>query len=229
MGTCCSSRTDVDGKDKNAKSAKSSSTASKTTTGKDTAVKFSPLDEVRNSLNQAIRSGPNNDTLVVTMAQSSFADFMKDIKSTLTLIQNQTKKVFLPISLSHSPVNPSEDIVVVFRASESVQCFSLENWFTEDITKLSTKFVTKSLPVDKDIGSRAKIMIQTELKSFYTKENLGLIGGFQDSKGTLQLLFFKENTTAQVVDEDSIFAEILQQDGEKSAEDQRHEVEELIN
>jgi len=62
MGTCCSSRTDVDGKTKDGKKSSSASKSSsgKTATGstgakKSEAIKFSAIDEVKNTIRQALR------------------------------------------------------------------------------------------------------------------------------------------------------------------------------
>ena len=64
MGTCCSSRTDVDGKTKGSKSGSSAAKSGSKTTpsgtstaGKktDAAVKFNPIDEVKNTITQALR------------------------------------------------------------------------------------------------------------------------------------------------------------------------------
>lgn len=57
MGTCCSSRTDVAGKDKNA--AKGGKTKAGGTPGMETkggaGVKFNPMDAVRNTITQVLK------------------------------------------------------------------------------------------------------------------------------------------------------------------------------
>ena len=53
MGTCCSSRTDPTGKDKAAKSGKTSAGTAGKSSG--TAVKFNPMDEIRNTVTQVLK------------------------------------------------------------------------------------------------------------------------------------------------------------------------------
>ena len=59
MGSCCTSRTDVAGNQKGATSQKSTGKASTTTKGSTTkggeAVKFSPMDVVRNTISSVMR------------------------------------------------------------------------------------------------------------------------------------------------------------------------------
>ena len=53
--------------------------------------------------------------------------------ATLTMIKSQTGKTFVPISVSHSPVKPESEFIIVFRTSENVQAFSLQGWFVDNI------------------------------------------------------------------------------------------------
>ena len=62
MGSCCSSRTDVDGNTKTgsksgsgAKSGTTGGTAKGGKTTKDEGVKFSPMDQVKNTINSVLR------------------------------------------------------------------------------------------------------------------------------------------------------------------------------
>lgn len=64
---------------------------------------------------------------------ASFAAFIGDLQALLSLIQSQTGKVFVPIALSHSPVKPDSEFIIVLRTSENVQAFPLEGWFTTNI------------------------------------------------------------------------------------------------
>ena len=62
--------------------------------------------------------------------------------------------------MSHSPVNPKTDLIIVLRASENVTAFSLEGWFTTDIPKLAKKFVVKKFKIDKnDSASHSKVKV----------------------------------------------------------------------
>lgn len=103
-----------------------------------------------------------------------------------------TKNIFIPISISHSPVNPTTDICVVFRYTQRLHNVSLEGWFTEDIPKLSTKFVHRTVKVGKesDIVLR-KNQLMEDLNKLNKEENLVLIGGFHDANKDLQMLFYK--------------------------------------
>lgn len=73
---------------------------------------------------------------------------MKDLESILSLIHSESGKVFVPISISHSPVKPATQFIIVLRASENVQSYTLQGWFTSDIPKLCQKFVTKTIKID---------------------------------------------------------------------------------
>lgn len=64
---------------------------------------------------------------------ASFDVFVTDLNALLTLIKTQTGKVFLPIAVSHSPVKPTEQFIVVLRTSENVQGLPLQGWFTDVI------------------------------------------------------------------------------------------------
>ena len=113
----------------------------------------------------------------------------------MTLIQTTTGKVFIPSAISQSPINPKTDLIVVFRASDTVTAFSLDGWFTPDIAKLSKKFIVKKLKLDKSQSpTHMKVKITQQLHQYYADENLNLIGGFQDGSSMLNLLMFKEDT-----------------------------------
>jgi len=123
---------------------------------------------------------------------TSFEDFVRDLDALLTLINKQTGKVFLPIAVSHSPVKPAEQFIVVLRTSENVQGLPLQGWFTDVIPQLAKKFVTKKIKLDAklNVGTFA-IKLTQQLRLFYQQEGLNVIGGFQDSANQLNLLFFK--------------------------------------
>ena len=95
------------------------------------------------------------------------------------MIHNQTKEVFIPICLSHSPIKPGKDFIIVFRTSQHVQSFSLDGWFTSNIEQLAKKFVVKTV---KSIAGKehsdVRLNLDADLKNWYTNEKLNLIGGF---------------------------------------------------
>ena len=123
---------------------------------------------------------------------ASFANFVGDLQVLLTLIQSQTGKVFIPIALSHSPVKPDSEFIIVLRTSENVQAFPLEGWFTTNIPQLVKKFVVKTIKLDANFTPGSyNIKLTQQLRQFYASENLNIIGGFQDDKKQLQLLFYK--------------------------------------
>ena len=78
-----------------------------------------------------------HEILVLTIAMANFNDFMKDLQALLILINKETKSIMIPICLSHSPINPDRDFIVVFRTHENVQSLSLDGWFTTNIVQLS--------------------------------------------------------------------------------------------
>jgi hypothetical protein len=87
--------------------------------------------------------------------------------------------VFIPIAVSHSPVNPKTDLIIVLRSSENVTAFPLDGWFTTDIPKLAKKFTIKQIKLDKNASSTSlKVKVTQALQGFYQDENLNLIGGF---------------------------------------------------
>lgn len=55
MGTCCSSRTDIDGKVKGEKKSNDSKDSKEKVSKKTDQVKFNVLDEVKNTINEAMR------------------------------------------------------------------------------------------------------------------------------------------------------------------------------
>ena len=69
----------------------------------------------------------------------------------------------------------------MFRTSQHVQSFSLDGWFTSNIAQLAKKFVVKTV---KNVAGKdptdVKMSLDSDLKTWYTKEKLNLIGGFQD-------------------------------------------------
>ena len=79
---------------------------------------------------QPISLADNKNILVLNLPMTAFESIVKDMQATLTLIKNQTGKVFLPICISHSPIKPMEDFIIVFRCQENIHAFPLENWVT---------------------------------------------------------------------------------------------------
>ena len=122
-----------------------------------------------------------HEILVLTIAMANFSDFMKDLQALLILINKETKSIMIPICLSHSPINPDKDFIVVFRTHENAQSLSLDGWFTTNIVQLSQKFVSKTIKVEGKKHQDIKMQLDRDLKQWYLKENLNLIGGFQDN------------------------------------------------
>ena len=136
--------------------------------------------------------------------------------------------MFVPISVSQSPVSPDSQFIIVLRTSENVLTYRTEGWFTSDIAALSKKFVTKTITLDQSFTPGSYHMKLTQkLREFHTSEKLNLIGGFQeDSK--LQLLMFKNDR--ELAGEDfEIFIGNYQADQGETVEDQRVAIESLIN
>ena len=136
--------------------------------------------------------------------------------------------MFVPISLSRSPVEPTSQFIIVLRTSDNVQSYPLEGWFTTNITELCKKFVTKTIKIDttwKPENYAAKLTQQ--LKLFHASENLNVIGGFQDTKNDLHLLFFK--TDKKPAEPLSLFIESYQSELTPDTEKERSDVEYLIN
>lgn len=79
---------------------------------------------------------------------ASFADFIQELPAILTLIESKTRKIFIPTSLSHSPVKPKEWFIIVLRTSENVQSLPSTSWITRNIPTLCKKFVTKTIKLD---------------------------------------------------------------------------------
>ena len=101
MGTCCASRTDMDGKTKTGKSGASASGKQATPgggasgaaggkSGKSAAVVFNPMDEIRDTVMQLLQDTANHEILVVNLPKSSFEAFVRDLRALLTLINQHT-------------------------------------------------------------------------------------------------------------------------------------------
>lgn len=136
--------------------------------------------------------------------------------------------MFIPIAVSHSPVRPKEDAVIVLRTSDNVTCFSLENWFTTDINKLVPKFVTKTITLPPNtLGEDALRIISQDLINFHDKESMNLIGGFQDKAGNMQLLMYKQDVPPE--NGIDLVCELFEYQENLDEENQRTEIETLIN
>ena len=79
---------------------------------------------------------------------SSFATFITQLPQVLDIIYKQTQKVFVPTSLSHSPIKPKEEFMIVLRTSDNVQSFPSKHWITNNIANLCKKFVIKTIKFD---------------------------------------------------------------------------------
>jgi len=135
--------------------------------------------------------------------------------------------VFVPISLTQSPIE-AEKFIIVLRTSENVQAFPLEGWFTTNIVQLAKKFVTKTVKLDASFTPGSfHIKITKMLREYNSSENLNLVGGFQDNKNQLQLLFYKTDRPETTPIE--IFTENYQPGPDVSPDDKRLEIEGLIN
>lgn len=112
--------------------------------------------------------------------------------------------------MSHSPVAPTEKFIIVLRTSENVSSFPLLGWFTPNIVQLSKKFVTKTIKLGADFTPGTFHMKFSQMLQTYNREeSLNLIGGFQDNKKQLKLLFFKTDArpTADEIERNEIFVE----------------------
>ena len=75
----------------------------------------------------------NHEILVINVPMKGYDVFIADLQALLTLIKNETNKVFVPIAISHSPIKPESDFIIVFRTSDNVQAIPLDGWFTKNI------------------------------------------------------------------------------------------------
>jgi len=103
------------------------------------------MDDIRNTITQTLADTANHEMVVLNLPKSSFEQFIGDMQALLTLIKVQTGKVFIPICLTSSPVDPTNQFIIVLRTSETraeVMSFQKAGWFTEDIPALAKKFVT---------------------------------------------------------------------------------------
>ena len=73
------------------------------------------------------------------------------------------------------------------------------------------------------------IKLTQQLREFYSKDGLSLIGGFTDSANKLNLLFFKLDGTAGARQAPNIFADTWSPNGEGASEAQRQEIDVKIN
>ena len=72
---------------------------------------------------------------------------------------------------------------------------------------MAKKFVTKKIPIDAKMKPDTfKNNLIAQLKKFHSDENLNIIGGFQDDKNMLRLLFYKMNQRTAVP---NLFAELF--------------------
>ena len=165
------------------------------------------------------------------MPQSDFALFLKDLKAILTLIKSLTNQIFIPITMTHSPLAADKDILVVLRTSANIDNVVLDGWFTPDINKLATKFVSKVIKLGKDEDDIAhKTHIYDQLKSLQEKEGLVIIGGFQDAKTSdLTCLFYKMDQASAGLPQ--YFIDIYKQTSGGTTGDNNDEgnIEEVVN
>ena len=75
----------------------------------------------------------NKEILVLTVPMIHFNDFVHELQAVLMAINKATNSIMIPICISHSPINPNKDFIVVFRTHENVQSLSLDGWFTTNI------------------------------------------------------------------------------------------------
>ena len=134
-------------------------------------------------MTQVLNDTANHEILVLNIPMDSFGAFIGDLQALLTLIQTKTGNVFIPIAVSHSPVKPTEEFIIVLRTHDNVQAFPLDGWFTTNIPQLCKKFVTKTIKLDASFTPGSYHATLTKmLRQFNSSENLNLIGGFQDNK-----------------------------------------------
>lgn len=117
---------------KGAKPGPKTPTAQGKTAATGTTAKTGNMDIVRNMAKKMLADDPKREILVLTMPMTDFADFVKDLKKLMDLIKVETNQVFIPICLSHSPINPTKDFIVVLHAN--VKTIPLEGWFTTNLT-----------------------------------------------------------------------------------------------
>ena len=148
--------------------------------------KIASMKSVHDSILEILEGDSPNDVLALTIPTRHFGDFIDNLEAMITLIHGITESVYIPICISHSPVNPSHDFLVVFRKSENVKCFPLDGWFTTNIPQLAKKFFVKTVgDLDETNPEEVQSQLDSDLKTWYTDERLNLIGGFQDEKQQL--------------------------------------------
>jgi len=117
--------------------------------------------------------------------------------------------------------------MIVLRTSENVVSLPSTSWVTNNIANLCKKFVVKTIKIDAKFNARDfPTKLNMQLKKYHTTEQLNLIGGFQDNQMQLQLLMYKQDRPGPEAD---LFIQVFQPAVTMSPDDQRHEIENLIN
>ena len=87
---------------------------------------------------------------------------------------------------------PETELMITFRNQLNVKNFTLDGWFTSNVTALSKKFVVRTLNFKQNARDLQKISdgLQLQLADLSKSEKLSLIGGYQDSATSFEALFF---------------------------------------
>ena len=90
------------------------------------------------------------DIIIVSVPKASFKEFIvNDMTSIIHLMQQQSKKVFIPVAVAQSIVMPDQEVQIAFRNSKNVKNLPLAGWFTQNVPMMCKKFIVRQINLPK--------------------------------------------------------------------------------
>ena len=69
------------------------------------------------------------------MQKDLFKGFITSLSKVVTMIKTETKKIYLPVSISNSPLNPETEMLVLMRNGADIKIpgFDIKNFINEAV------------------------------------------------------------------------------------------------
>ncbi len=114
MGTCCAKREGTKGLE---------------TPGKNAKVSAKEIDDSLGYINRFFNENKGSDTLFLFYSKDQVTNFITSLSKILTIIKNKTEgKLFLPISIQSSPLDPQNEFMVILRSVDHISKYNIKDF-----------------------------------------------------------------------------------------------------
>jgi len=95
----------------------------------------------------------------------------------LAILKQQTNKMFLPVSLQGSPLDPDSELMILLRPIQQIEAFIYNESLSMDENVIAKRFQIKAFQFMASDPQKRKEQLLQDLTNLHRNDGLVLIGG----------------------------------------------------